>query len=108
MPELPDLQVFSASLHKILKGKKVKKVNIPVTKKLKSPAATIKKSLEDAKLEKVYREGKELRFAFDNNSILGMHLMLHGNLNLFEKKNEEKHAIFELLFDDNSGLSLRE
>ena len=106
MPELPDLQVFSANLEKILKGKKVKKVNMPVTKKLKIPLSVLKKSIEGAKVEKVYRDGKELRFAFDNKNILGMHLMLHGNLNLFEKKNEEKHAIFEMLFDDNSGLAL--
>jgi formamidopyrimidine-DNA glycosylase len=106
MPELPDLQVFSANLHKMLKGKKVKKVNITVAKKLKSPAATIKKSLEGAKLKKVYREGKELRFAFNNDARLGMHLMLHGSLNLFDKKNGEKHAIFELVFDDDSGLAL--
>lgn len=106
MPELPDLQVFSANLDKMLKGKKVKKVNIPVTKKLKSPAAKIKKALQGSTLQKIYREGKELRFAFDNETIVGMHLMLHGNLNLFDKKNEEKHAIFEMLFDDNTGLAL--
>jgi formamidopyrimidine-DNA glycosylase len=71
---------------------------------LKSPAANIKKNLEGAKLKKIYREGKELRFAFYNDAVVGMHLMVHGNLNLFNKKNEEKYAIFELIFDDDSAL----
>ncbi len=37
MPELPDLQVFSRNLSKLLKGKTVKEVKVPTSKKLNVP-----------------------------------------------------------------------
>ena len=106
MPELPDLQVFSQNLNKKFAGKKLQKLNIVNTKKLKQPATRFKKALEKQKLTKVYREGKELRFAFANGNLLGLHLMLHGNLKLFQKKNQKKHTIAELLFDNDSGIAV--
>jgi formamidopyrimidine-DNA glycosylase len=106
MPELPDLQVFSRNLDKQLKGKTLKKVNILNDSKIKAPATSFKKSLEGEKLEKVYRVGKELHFRFANDNVLGLHLMLNGNLYLFEKANERKNTIIELLFDDDTGLAL--
>jgi len=106
MPELPDLQVFSRNLTKELKGKTVKKLTIVNKKKLKTPAATLKKVLEGSKLTKVKREGKELHFEFSNGNVLGMHLMLHGNLYLCDKKHDKKYPIVEMLFDDETGLVL--
>ena len=106
MPELPDLEVFSRNLNKRLAKKKLKEVTVVNKSKLKVPATQLKKNLEGAKLEKVYREGKELHFAFDNDAVLGLHLMLHGKLNLFEEKNDQKNTVIELLFDDDSGLAL--
>lgn len=106
MPELPDLQVFSSNLHKKLGGKNLKKLTVVNNKKLKTPAAKLKKSLENQSLKKVERAGKELHFIFENGSVLGLHLMLHGQLFLFEKTNDHKHTIIELLFDDDTGLAL--
>ncbi|RYD76198.1 MAG: Fpg/Nei family DNA glycosylase, partial [Sphingobacteriales bacterium] len=37
---------------------------------------------------------------------LGLHLMLHGKLFLFEKKNENKYPVLDLLFKDSTGLTL--
>src|ERR1700710_2528812 len=104
MPELPDLQVFSSNLNKALAGNKLKKITIENKKKLKNDVAEFK-DLEGEELKKVYREGKELYFEFGKN-ILAMHLMLRGQLFFFEKKNEHKYTIIELLFDDDSGLAL--
>lgn len=106
MPELPDLQVFSHNLDKQLSGKVVKEVHLKNTKKAKQSAAAFKKALEGEKLERVYREGKELRFKFKQDVVLGMHLMLHGKLFFFEEENTNKHPIIELLFEDNTGLVL--
>ncbi|MBW8685062.1 DNA-formamidopyrimidine glycosylase family protein [Chitinophaga rhizophila] len=106
MPELPDLQVFSHNLDKQLSGKKVTQVQLKNAKKAKQSAAAFKKALEGNKLKEVYREGKELRFRFKDDVILGMHLMLHGKLFYYEAENPNKHTILELLFDDNSGLAL--
>lgn len=106
MPELPDLQVFSRNLDKKITGKKLKKINVPVTKKLKVPVETLKKSLEGKEVKEVYREGKELHIAFKNGNVLGLHLMLNGDLHFFEGKNESKNAIIELFFDDGTGLAV--
>lgn len=106
MPELPDLQVFSHNLDKKLAGKTVKDVSLENTKKAKDTPAAFKKAIKGEKLEKVYREGKELRFRFKNDVVLGMHLMLHGKLYFFEEKNTNKHTILEILFEDGTGLAL--
>ena len=50
MPELPDLQVFSSNLNKLLKGKKVDKIAVPESKKLNAPVAELKKELEGEKV----------------------------------------------------------
>jgi formamidopyrimidine-DNA glycosylase len=106
MPELPDLQVFSKNLNKILAGKIVKKISVPVDKKLNVSIEKLKSSLEKHALDKVYREGKELYFKFNNDNVLAFHLMLRGQLYLFEKENEHKNSIIELLFNDDTGLAL--
>ena len=51
MPELPDLQVFSRNLRKKIMGKKVKKIAIPIKKKIKSPEAGFKKAMQQADLK---------------------------------------------------------
>jgi formamidopyrimidine-DNA glycosylase len=106
MPELPDLQVFSGNLEHSLKGKTVASVAVKNTKKIKSTSADFTKQLKGAKLKEVYREGKELHYLFDNGVVVGMHLMLHGQLYLFERKNEHKYSVIEMLFTDDTGLAL--
>lgn len=105
MPELPDLQVFSANLTKFFKGRIVQKLNIINGKNLKDSPARLKKAIEGRKLRSVYRSGKELRFEF-GDTLLGLHLMLHGNLHLISKSKEQKHTIVELHFDNNQGLAI--
>lgn len=105
MPELPDLQVFSRNLTKQLKGKTVKDVTVS-SKKLNVPAKTLQKSLEGQELKKIERVGKELHLTFGNGEVLGLHLMLRGQLFIFEKKNTHKHTVIALLFDDDSGLAM--
>jgi formamidopyrimidine-DNA glycosylase len=106
MPELPDLNVFSDNLNKKLKRKKLSRVDVINKTKLKVTGATLKKSIEGGTLEKVYREGKELHFKFSNGHVLGLHLMLHGRLHLFEEVTKQKNTIIELLFDDATYVAL--
>ena len=106
MPELPDLQAFSHNLDKKLSDKTVKEVVIINAKKLNVSHQQLKDTLEGQKLDKVYREGKELYLKFDKGDILALHLMLHGKLFLFEEKNENKYPIIELHFTDGTGLVL--
>ena len=106
MPELPDLQVFSRKLNKKLRGKTLKKVSVPVDKKLNVSIEKFKTRFEKQKLDEVYRDGKELHFKFSNGHVLALHLMLRGQLYIFEKQNEHKYSIIELLFTDDTGLAL--
>ncbi len=106
MPELPDLQVFSRNLNKALSGKTIKKVSIVNVKKLKVSPTELQKNLENQQLTKVERVGKELHFQFANGSVLGLHLMLNGELFLFETTNDRKNTIIELIFDDETGLAM--
>ena len=104
MPELPDLQVFSRNLIKALKGKKIDKI-VCRSKRLNVPVKDLQDALEGAKLTKVVRAGKELHFSFDNKHVLGLHLMLHGQLTL-SKEEESKSLIIALKFEDDRILSL--
>lgn len=106
MPELPDLQVISRNLDKKISGKTVEKITLVNAKRTKDTPAAFRKAAEGQAITKVYREGKELRLQFANGRVLGLHLMLHGQLAFFDKKNEHKHTIIEWLFDDQTGLAL--
>lgn len=100
MPEIPDLENFSKNLQKKLKGKTLKEIKILKGKRIKTPAGELNKILGGHKLKGVYREGKQLRFDFGKELILGMHLMLHGKLFFFDDKNEEKYTLAEFYFSD--------
>lgn len=105
MPELPDLQAFSRNLNKTLKGKKVAHLEVHAPKS-KTPQKEFRDQIEGQKVDKVYREGKQLYIGFDNGTVLALHLMLHGALHLFKGKNTNAHTILAMLFDDDSGFAL--
>ena len=106
MPELPDIEVFSGNLKKLFAGKQLAKVKVIGGKNIKDKPKELSKSLEGSKLTDVYRSGKEMRLKFSNGSILGVHLMLTGDVFVFDKKNDKKSTIAELHFKDGSGLAL--
>jgi formamidopyrimidine-DNA glycosylase len=104
MPELPDLNVFSHNLTKLFSGKKIYGIEIYYPGKLNASTADIKKSLLGATLSKVSRDGKELRFIFDNGAVLGLHLMLHGQMDISDDVKPGKKTIAALTFDNKSSL----
>ncbi len=105
MPELPDIEVFTKSLHEIFAEKKLTRIKIINGKKLVDSPAAFTKALAGKTLQKVYRSGKEMRFQFSGNTLLGIHLMLTGDIFVFEKKNDHHSTIAELYFE-NKGLAL--
>jgi formamidopyrimidine-DNA glycosylase len=106
MPELPDLHTFATNLKPIFQGHKISRIKVVNPAKLKDREAELKRSLEGNVVKNIYRDGKELRFDFSNNVILGMHLMLKGELYIFEKTNEHKNTIIELHLNNGQGLAL--
>jgi formamidopyrimidine-DNA glycosylase len=98
MPELPDLQAFSQNLQRRLAGKQVVGVQLN-SKKSNVTAAELEKVLKGKIVEAVYREGKQLRIKFSENVLLGLHLMLHGELHLVQPDELLKFSVFELSLD---------
>ncbi len=105
MPELPDLQAFSANLQKKLAGETVENFVVH-TKKLNVPAADLTKTLKGQRLKQVFREGKELHLEFEDGNVLGLHLMLHGELFLVDANEEPKFSVFEIVFKNKRKLVL--
>jgi formamidopyrimidine-DNA glycosylase len=106
MPELPDVEVFTRNLDKIFSGKILRKIRIVNGNKLQNALTAYPKRLNGKKLRRIYRSGKEMRFEFMDGTLLGLHLMLTGDLFVFERKNDHKFAIAEFYFEDGKGLVL--
>ena len=106
MPEIPDIENFCMNLKSLYAGKKLTKLKVVNGNKLKDKPTNFTKKLHGQTIKNIFRSGKELRFEFSNGVILGMHLMLTGDIISFEKKNERKSTIVEFYFEDGSGLAL--
>src|SRR5215208_1948079 len=106
MPEIPDIEVFSRNLKKLLAGKQVTNIKVVNGKKLKDTAKELSQALEGQKILDVFRSGKELRIQFSKKVLLGIHLMLTGDLHFLEEPNERKSTIIELEFKDATSLAL--
>ncbi len=50
--------------------------------------------------------GKEMRFLFTDKTLLGLHLMLTGDIFVFDKINEHKFTIVKMYFTNGKGLAL--
>jgi len=108
MAELPDLTVFAQILTRRFKGKTLKELDVKVAKKLKVSVAELRKALEGSKLNKVSREGKTLQFHFGEH-VLGLHLMLRGELELIEKDASlPKFTVFAFYFTGDEGFVVRD
>jgi formamidopyrimidine-DNA glycosylase len=106
MPELPDLHVFAQNLHAAFAGKKLKEINVASPSNLKDQKHELDAHLKGKILKEVHRRGKELRFVFNDNTVLGMHLMLNGDLYLLSEDKQPKNIIAELVFDNNDAIIL--
>ncbi len=106
MPELPDVEVFTKSLDNILSGKSLSKIKVIRGEKLEDSEAALNMGLKGKRLRGVYRSGKEMRFEFSGGAILGLHLMLTGDVFLFNGKNPNKFTIVEMHFTGDTRLAL--
>jgi formamidopyrimidine-DNA glycosylase len=106
MPELPDIEVFTRNLKKMYGGKTLSKIKLVNNKNITDSQKELSKALEGEKLKDVYRSGKEMRFLFSNGKLLGLHLMLTGDLIPFEGKNERKSTKVEFYFEGGANLAL--
>lgn len=105
MAELPDLEVFSRILSRRFGGKLLEKVEVKFAGKLNVTATKLKASLEKRKLTIVKRSGKTLQFHFDGDRVLGLHLMLRGELVSLGDK-PPKYPILIFHFKGGGGFAL--
>jgi formamidopyrimidine-DNA glycosylase len=106
MPELPDIQVFTENLQKIFGGKIVKSVKIYGGKNITDSQGSFTRRLKGKILKRIFRSGKEMRFEFSDGILVGLHLMLTGDLYEKEKGKVLKSAIATINFKDDTGLVL--
>ena len=106
MAELPDLTVFSRILNRRFKGKILSKLDITVAKKLNVTIGELQSALEGKELTEVRREGKTLQFHFSGKQVLGLHLMLRGELVSLEDKVTPRFQILAFHFMDGKGFAV--
>ena len=106
MPELPDLEVFAANLEKRFKNKTLEKIEVIVPNKLNVSERELKEALEGHQLRAVLREGKTLQLHFGGGGVLGLHLMLHGEIQLVAQDDQVRFRILELHFKGDHSFAL--
>lgn len=107
MAELPDLTVFAKTLNHHFKGHPLKSLEVTVAKKLNVTVKELKDHLEGSTLDLVQKEGKTLEFHFSNGNILGLHLMLRGELTIIDKDNPNpKFEIIRLDFGKQGAFAV--
>jgi len=98
MPELPEVELISSALNKLVCGFRITKAEL-LREKL-APASSpraFSNTLENSKIKRVYRRGKHILFCLDNGKTLIVHLRMSGRFMLLpsEKDNPKfAHAIF--------------
>ncbi|WP_316739240.1 DNA-formamidopyrimidine glycosylase family protein [Pedobacter aquatilis] len=97
MPELPDIAVMAKHLSHKLVNHTVQEVTLHVDRKANATSKELNDTLSNHKVKSIYREGKELHLEI-GDSILGLHLMLHGEIRLVAKGEEVKFPIIQLDF----------
>src|SRR3989338_6317768 len=114
MPELPEVETICRQLSKLVVGKKIKEVEVKLSKIIKTSLVSFKCATSEAKIKSVGRRAKLIIFRLDNGWSLLIHLKMTGQLiyqssvisDKLSEKNKHTHVIFNfvdgsrLLFND--------
>ncbi|RFZ92912.1 formamidopyrimidine-DNA glycosylase [Mucilaginibacter conchicola] len=106
MAELPDLTVFAQILTRRYAGKVLESLEVTETRKLNVSAAELRKALEGKKLDSVSREGKTVQLHFSGGHVLGLHLMLRGELVALTDGEKPRFQILAFHFKGGSGFAV--
>lgn len=105
MPELPDIEVYRHGLLARIRGKKVGEAHVQGRKRMPQEAELVE-SVVGRTLQSIVRDGKSLRFVFDSDQILVVHLMLNGEFYIGPTEEELPAKRISMLFDDVGYLSV--
>jgi formamidopyrimidine-DNA glycosylase len=106
MAELPDLTVFANILSRRFGGKILEKLEVTEKRKLNVTPEELKTSLEGHQLVRVVREGKTIQFHFSGDQVLGLHLMLRGELVALHNKETPRFQILAFHFENGEGFAV--
>lgn len=98
MPELPEVELVTKSLEKLVKNRKIVAADL-LRQRLAPESApeVFAEQLKDASINAVHRRGKHILFDLDNGRTLIAHLRMSGRFMLlpFERENPKyTHAVF--------------
>lgn len=106
MAELPDLTVFAQILNRKFKGKVLTDLEVTVPEKLNVAVPELKVALVGKELAEVKREGKTLQFHFSGDTVLGLHLMLRGELVELSGDEVPRFQIIAFRFKSGNGFAV--
>jgi len=106
MAELPDLTVFAQILTRRFKGQTLETLEITISKKINVSAKELKKALEGRELLEVRRSGKTLQLIFSGSQVLGLHLMLRGELIAIDQDEPPRFQILGFHFEGGDAFAL--
>jgi len=116
MPELPEVELISRSLHSLVKGRTI--VSAKLLRERLAPhtcPAKFAKQLRKATINSVLRRGKHILFDLTGGHTLIVHLRMSGRFSVLPAESEHSkftHAVFELddetklVFDDQRHFGL--
>ncbi len=105
MPELPEVETIIRGLKKTILGKTIQKVEIFYPKVIKQDLSHFSQNLENSRIEKISRRGKNILISLSNGKTWLTHLGMTGHLFFHSKNNlsPEKHDVLKIKFKNNSG-----
>ncbi len=96
MPELPEVETIKSQLNRIVKGKKIEKVDVHLAKLVKHPLRDFKKLVQGKKIVDFSRRGKLLIIELSNKYFLVIHLKLSGQVIYNGEVGKHSHLVYYL------------
>jgi len=95
MPELPEVETTVSQLNKEVLGRKILDCIVETKKLIKKPKSiqAFRKQIKGAKIEKIWRRGKNIIFELSNKKFLLVHLKLTGHFLIGKWKKEKKNWV---------------
>jgi formamidopyrimidine-DNA glycosylase len=106
MPEIPDLEAYTAYFNRRLPGLKVEYAEMPIPWLVRAGREEFEQRIKGQVFQPVYRHGKLLMFPFESGDYFVVHAMLTGRYQYVEPSHRRRSTTAWILGLDN-GMELR-
>jgi formamidopyrimidine-DNA glycosylase len=100
MPELPDLEVYTKNLEKLVSRKEVIEVLVYKPGKVNVGKKEINDALVSSKVARFERDGKGILIKFDNGRRISVHLMIEGKFDIVDDIESVDFKVVAIKLDD--------